>query len=135
MSAAMVSEVRRFNRGVTARVGALNDRFLGRERPLGEARLLWEIGDDGCELRLLRSRLAIDSAYLSRVLRSLEAARLITVEPHEADRRIRVARLTSKGIAERDLLDQRSDDFAASLLEPLTQDEQRDLVAAMRKVA
>src|SRR3954464_9728071 len=100
MSAAMVSEVRRFNRGVTARVGALNDRFLGRDRPLGEARLLWEIGNDGCELRLRPPRLAIASAYLSRLLRSLEAAGLITVEPGEADRRIRLARLTSKGIAE-----------------------------------
>jgi hypothetical protein len=44
MSDAMVDQVRRFNRVVTERVGALNDPFLGRERPLGEARLLWEIG-------------------------------------------------------------------------------------------
>ena len=49
---AMVGQVRRFNRTVTERVGALDDHFLGRERPLGEARVLWEIGPDGCELRL-----------------------------------------------------------------------------------
>src|SRR5689334_21014362 len=131
MTEAMVSEVRRFNRGVTARVGALNDRFLGRDRPLGEARLLWEIGEQGCELRLLRSRLSLDSAYLSRLLRALEAAGLVEVAPSTADRRIRVARLTRAGIAERDLLDRRSHEFAESLLEPLTPDEQRDLVAAM----
>ena len=40
----MVGVVRRFNRTVTQRVGALNDRFLARDRSLGEARLLWEIG-------------------------------------------------------------------------------------------
>ena len=77
MSEAMVDQVRRFNRTVTERVGALNDRYLGLERPLGEARLLWEIGLDGCEVRLLRSRLGLDSGYLSRLLRSLEAAGLV----------------------------------------------------------
>jgi hypothetical protein len=56
MPDAMVDQVRRFNRVVTERVGALNDHFLGRERPLGEARLLWEIGLAGCEVRLLRAR-------------------------------------------------------------------------------
>ena len=61
MSDAMVDQVRRLNRVVTERVGALDDRFLGRQRPLGEARLLWEIGLDGCEVRLLRSRLGLDS--------------------------------------------------------------------------
>src|SRR6476620_5812457 len=116
MAEAMVSEVRRFNRGVTARIGALNDHFLGRDRPLGQARLLWEIGQGGCELRALRSRLSLDSAYLSRMLRSLEAAGLVAVEPSQADRRIRVARLTAAGIAERDLLARRADEFAFSLL-------------------
>jgi len=39
-----IAQVRHFNRLVTQRVGALNDHFLARDRPLGEARLLWEIG-------------------------------------------------------------------------------------------
>ena len=53
----MVDRVRSFNRTVTRRVGALNDRFLARNRPLGQSRLLWEIGTEGCEVRSLRSRL------------------------------------------------------------------------------
>src|SRR5207249_2066281 len=118
MSEAMVAQVRRFNRTVTERVGALNDRFLGLERPLGEARLLWEIGLDGCEVRLLRSRLGLDSGYLSRLLRSLEAARLVAVTASERDRRIRVARLTAAGRSERAALDERSDALASSLLAP-----------------
>src|SRR5215218_6279790 len=87
--ATMIAEVRRFNRTITARVGALNDRYLGRERPLGEARVLWEIGPDGCELRRLRSRLGLDAGYTSRLLRSLEAAGLVSVAPGAVDRRTR----------------------------------------------
>src|SRR5918996_2827314 len=79
MADAIVQQVRRFHRVVTERVGALNDHFLGRERALGEARLLWEIGLEGCEVRVLRARLGLDSGYLSRLLRSLEAAGLVRV--------------------------------------------------------
>ena len=134
MSEAMVADVRRFNRTVTAQVGALADRYLGRERPLGEARVLWEIGPAGCELRALRARLELDSGYLSRLVRSLEAAGLVAVEPGEADRRTRVARLTPAGRAERELLDARSDDLARSLLEPLTAGQRERLAGAMREV-
>lgn len=134
MSQEMVEQVRRFNRVVTERVGALNDRFLGRARPLGEARLLWEIGLDGCEVRLLRSRLSLDSGYLSRLLRSLEAAGLVDVSPSRGDRRIRIARLTAAGRRERKTLDHRSDKLAQSLLAPLTPQQSERLVAAMREV-
>src|SRR5919201_4352860 len=115
MADAMVDQVRRFNRVVTERGGALNDHFLGRERPLGEARLLWEIGLEGCEVRLLRARLGLDSGYLSRLLRSLEAAGLVKVMASDADRRIRVAHLTAAGRSERAVLEERSDELAESL--------------------
>lgn len=130
----MVSQIRRFNRIVTQRVGALEDRFLARDRPLGEARLLWEIGADGCEVRSLRARLDLDSGYLSRLLRSLEAAGLVTVEPGEPDGRVRTARLTSAGVDERAVLDRRSDDLAASFLEPLSESQRERLVGAMGEV-
>ena len=130
----MVEQVRRFNRVVTGRVGAFDDRFLGRPRPLGEARLLWEIGLGGCEVRLLRSRLGLDSGYLSRLLRSLEAAGLVEVSPSPSDARVRVARLTRAGRRERAVLDRRSDELAHSLLAPLSDEQQQRLVAAMRDV-
>ena len=130
----MIDQVRRFNRVVTARVGALSDHFLGSAMPLGEARVLWEIGLDGCELRLLRARLGLDSGYLSRILRSLEAAHLVTVSPSAADGRIRVAQLTPAGRRERATLDQRSNALAQSLLEPLSAPQQERLTAAMRDV-
>jgi DNA-binding MarR family transcriptional regulator/GNAT superfamily N-acetyltransferase len=133
MSGAAIADVRRFNRTVTERLGVLRDRFLGLGRPLGEARLLWEIGD-GCELRTLRARLNLDSGYLSRSLRSLEEAGLVTVTPSPADRRTRVARLTSKGRRERARLDRRSDDLAQSILTPLNSKQRQDLIGAMQTV-
>jgi DNA-binding MarR family transcriptional regulator/GNAT superfamily N-acetyltransferase len=134
MSEAMVDQVRRFNRIVTERVGALSDHFLGRERPLGEARLLWEIGLDGCEVRLLRARLGLDSGYMSRLLRALEAASLVKLTAGGGDRRIRVARLTAAGRRERTALDKRSDELAMSLLAPLSASQRERLVTAMHDV-
>jgi DNA-binding MarR family transcriptional regulator len=134
MSDAMVTQVRRFNRLVTQRVGALEDHYLARGRPLGEARVLWEIGDHGSDVRSLRSRLDLDSGYLSRLLRSLEAAGLVRVAPNESDRRVRTARLTPAGAAEREVLDRRSDDLARSFLEPLGEAQRARLVSAMADV-
>jgi DNA-binding MarR family transcriptional regulator/N-acetylglutamate synthase-like GNAT family acetyltransferase len=129
-----VEQVRSFNRLVTQAVGALNDRYLSRDRPLGEARVLWEIGVEGCELRQLRSRLGLDSGYLSRLIRSLEQAQLVTVRPDSGDRRVRQARLTPTGLVERELLERRSDELARSFLEPLTDAGRTRLVAAMAEV-
>src|SRR5258708_24358050 len=90
----MVGRVRSLNGIITQRIGAVNDAFLCRDRPLGKARLLWEIGPDGADVRRLRSRLGLDSGYLSRLLRSLENDGLVVVEQSLADGRVRTARLT-----------------------------------------
>ena len=79
MSADMVAQVRRFNRTVTTRIGVLSDNFLASDRPLGQNRLLWEIGADGCDIRSLRARLDLDSGYLSRMLRVLEHDEVLPV--------------------------------------------------------
>jgi DNA-binding MarR family transcriptional regulator/GNAT superfamily N-acetyltransferase len=134
MAVEQVDQFRRFNRTVTQRVGALSDRFLARDRPLGEARVLWEIGAEGCEVRALRSRLELDSGQASRVLRSLEAAGMIRVVPSTTDRRVRIAELTPEGVAERAELDRRSEELAASILEALDDDKRQRLVEAMQTV-
>ncbi len=95
---------------------------------------MWEIDVGGCEVRLLRSRLGLDSGYLSRLLRSLEASGLVSVTPGERDRRVRTVRLTTKGKKERALLDRRSDALALSMLAPLADDRRVRLVAAMTEV-
>jgi DNA-binding MarR family transcriptional regulator/GNAT superfamily N-acetyltransferase len=134
MDSSMVGQVRSFNRTVTQRIGALNDAFLSRDRPLGQARVLWEIGPDGSDVRALRSRLDLDSGYLSRLLRSLESDGLVVVEPSAADGRVRTARLTRDGLAERAVLDHGSDDAALEILEPLSARQRSRLVTAMAEV-
>ena len=134
MDTAAVAEVRRFNRTVTQRIGALEDTFLSSNRPLGHSRVLWEITADGIAVRALRSRLDLDSGYLSRVLRALEDEGLVFVEASSVDGRVRVARLTEAGAHERTELDARSDKAAAALLAPLSTSQQHRLVTTMAEV-
>jgi len=86
MDRTQIQRVRRFNRLVTQRVGALQDGYLSRGCPLGEARLIFEIGVDGADASSLRGRLGLDSGYLSRLLRSLDAQGLVTVEKRPVTR-------------------------------------------------
>ena len=134
MEMPLVEQVRSFNRTMTERVGVLNDHFLGRNHPPGEARLLWEIGAEGASVRELRRRLGLDSGYVSRLLRSLEGQGLIMVGAGENDARVRYVQLTEAGLLERAELDHRADAFARSLLEPLGEGQRVKLVAAMAEV-
>jgi GNAT superfamily N-acetyltransferase/DNA-binding MarR family transcriptional regulator len=139
MKGLSVPQVRNFNRTVTEAIGALDDRFLGRPRPLGEARLLWEIGLDGAEVGSLCNRLGLDSEYVSRVLRSLnqQGLAMVPIKPvrNKTDHReVRWVYLTDAGLAERAELDRRSDALALRILEPLSERQRATLVAAMTEV-
>jgi DNA-binding MarR family transcriptional regulator len=134
MSGATIEQVRSFNRTVTQRIGVLQDEYLARGRPLGASRVLWEVGRAPVDVRALRARLDLDSGYLSRLLRSLEADGLVVVEPDAADRRVRTVRLTDTGRAERAVLDRESDALAESLLAPLGDGQRERLVEAMAVV-
>lgn len=129
-----IQQVRRFSRLVTQRVGALDDHFLGRDRPLGESRVLHEIGPEGTDLRDVRSRLGLDSGYLSRLVQSLASTGLITLRAGPDDERVRRAYLTPAGLAEIEETNRRADDVAAGILTPLTESQRERLVAAMTEV-
>ena len=126
--------VRSFYRALTLRVGVFTDSFLGRGRPLAQARLLFEIGKEGADVRELRSRLDLDSGYLSRLLRSVERDGLVEVEALESDRRGRRAHLTPAGLKELRELDRLGRRFAEETLEPLSEAERARLVSAMSEV-
>lgn len=134
----MVSEqdiamVRSFNRLVTRQVGALNDRYLG-HRPLGESRVLFEIGTGGATPRDVRARLGLDSGYLSRMIAALERDGLVETDPAPGDRRTRRLRLTAAGRAEMAALDRISDELAASALAPLDDEQRARLLRAQAEV-
>src|SRR5919109_1560901 len=134
MLADQIAQVRRFHRLVTQRAGALGDHFLGRDRPLGESRGLYEIGRGGAGLREARGRLDLDSGYLSRLVQSLTAAGLVLLRPAADDERVRRAELTVSGIAELEEMNRRSDEAAEAILAPLSPDQRERLVAAMADV-
>jgi DNA-binding MarR family transcriptional regulator/GNAT superfamily N-acetyltransferase len=129
-----VAHIRSFHRLVTQRAGALDDRFLGRNRPLGESRVLFEIGTRGADLRELRARLGLDSGYLSRLVQSLASAGLVTLRSATDDERVRRAELTAVGLAEFEEMNRRSDKVAEGILSPLTQGQRERLVSAMAEV-
>ena len=134
MDADQVRRVRSFNRTVSQRIGALNDRFLDRARPLGEARLLYEIGSAGAEVRRLRAQLELDSGYVSRLLRSLERQGLVKARAAADDGRVRCLSLTRKGLREVAEYDRRAGALASSILDPLSAAQRDRMIAAMAEV-
>ena len=129
-----LQRIRAFNRTITQRLGVLNEKYLGRDRPYVESRLLYEIGARGASVRELRARLGMDSGFLSRVLRALERKKLATTSPSPQDGRVRLARLSRSGQTELRRLDALSDKLAHSLLAPLSGEQAQRLIAAMSEV-
>jgi DNA-binding MarR family transcriptional regulator/GNAT superfamily N-acetyltransferase len=130
-----ISCVRSFNRAVSQRIGALEESYLSRGRPLGQARLIFEIGSaGGIDLSRLRSKLGLDSGYMSRLLRSLESQGLLQLHPKDGDGRSRRVELTERGEAEFRAYDALSDDLAKSILERLSEGQKDRLAKAMADV-
>ena len=118
--------VRGFNRLVTRQLGALDDPYLGR-RPLGECRVMYEIGAGGATARDVRARLGLEPAYLARLVRSLERDGLV-------EEGAGMLRLTSRGLSLLGELDRDSDELAASALAPLSNEQRARLVRAQAEV-
>ena len=129
-----IEQVRSFNRTVTRRIGVLQSNFLGRNRPLGASRLLFEIGGSGIEIRRLRSRLDLDSGYTSRLLRRLENEKLIRTGTAPNDARVRFVTLSTAGKKELAVLNRLSDKEASALLRRLNEKQQSELLSAMNTV-
>ncbi|MEV1077896.1 helix-turn-helix domain-containing GNAT family N-acetyltransferase [Streptomyces sp. NPDC050211] len=128
-----VTAFRRFNRYFTRRIGALDDHYLGQDRPLGEARLLFEIAESpaGVSLRELRSRLGLDAGYLSRMAKALEAQGMVRIAVHPDDNRLRMVELTPAGHVELKEQQRRANALVAHLLGGLTDRQRADLTEAM----
>lgn len=134
MLSELTQRLRAFNRFYTQRLGLLTDRYLGQDRPLADARVLFEIGPDGVPIRDLRRVLGLDSGYLSRVIRSLERAGLVRTEAAVGDRRLRLVRPTDEGRHELAEMDGRASAATNQLFERLDAAERRQLVDAIDTV-
>jgi DNA-binding MarR family transcriptional regulator/N-acetylglutamate synthase-like GNAT family acetyltransferase len=133
VSAHDIAQVRSFNRVVARQVGALSDRYMG-HRPLGELRVLFEIGTHDATPRDIRVRLGLDSGYVSRVVGSLQRDGLITSEADPRDRRTRRLRVTPAGRAEMAELDRLTDGLVESTLTALTDEQQAEFVRSAREM-
>jgi len=132
---AEIPQIRAFNRTVTRRLGVLNERYLGRARPLVESRLLFELGAGATAVGELRTRLGLDSGFVSRLLRKLERKRLVaTARQAGQDGRTRFVRLTRAGTAELRRINALADELARSMLAPLADAQAKRLIAAMAEV-
>lgn len=116
MDSDQITRFRNFSRSVAVEVGALEDSFMGRGRPLGSARVLNAIGLGYENVSELRTYLKLDTGLLSRLLRGLEAEGLIETKPSPNDRRRRTTKLTPGGEQEFDVYETLSNERAANVL-------------------
>jgi len=130
-----VVQVRKFNRFFTRKIGVLNEGLLHSSYSLTEARILFEIanGDNPTAAELSRD-LGLDAGYLSRILARFEEKGLVERVRSEQDGRQYHIRLTPEGMKEFSLLDQRSRDEVADLLNELSEEDQQKLLKAMQDI-
>src|SRR5258708_2111462 len=83
-----VRAVRRFNRFYTRKIGVLKEGLLGSPLSLTEGRVLYELAQrEHTTASELAQGLGLDSGYLSRMLKSLEAKGVITKHASKSDGR------------------------------------------------
>ena len=121
-------QIRAFNRFYTQKIGVLDDAPLGGPFTLTEARVLYELAhrDSPAASELCRD-LALDRGYLSRILARFQKEGLVERSRSASDRRQSHIRLTEKGVAAFDEIDEAWQGATEELLAPLAPAARRDL--------
>jgi DNA-binding MarR family transcriptional regulator/GNAT superfamily N-acetyltransferase len=130
-----VAALRAFNRFYTRRIGVLHEGLQGTRFSLAESRLLWELAhaDDTTGTELART-LDLDAGYLSRLLRGFKERALVKASRSAADARQTRLSITAAGRRAFAPLDRRAQAEGAALLGPLSDTQQRELLAAMARI-
>ena len=130
-----IATVRAFNRYYTRKIGVLQEGLLASAFSLAEVRVLYELAHrERPTASDLCKDVGFDHGYLSRILGSFRKRRLITRTRSRADGRQQLLALTPRGRAAFGPLDVRARDEIATLLDPLSDAEQRQLIDAMRTI-
>jgi DNA-binding MarR family transcriptional regulator len=128
----LAERIRMFNRRYTEAIGSLDDRHEGLDVTLVQSRLLYTIGSlREPSVNQISDVLALDLAYTSRVLGTLEDAKLIRRTISGDDRRQRVVALTAKGRRLLDEIERRSNQRVLALVGHLGPDDIERLLDAM----
>lgn len=135
MDVRQIDEIRAFNRFYTRQIGLLSEGLHKSAFSLTEARVLFELHAGGAQVvGKLATTLALDPAYLSRILTRFKKAGLITLSTDSKDRRVRVAELTKQGQETYAGLQAASRNDIASLMTPLSDSQRDQLIAAMKTI-
>jgi len=130
-----IRAVRRFNRFYTRQIGVLRKNYLDSPYSLGEMRVLYELAQNE---RLTASDIArtldLDMGYLSRLLRNFEKRGLISRKTSTTDARQSHLALTARGHKMFAPMEQRSQQYAASMLARLDGAQQEQIVSAMTAI-
>jgi len=102
-----------------------------REGSLAEIRIFHELGQLPRTPGWLSCRLNLDPGYVTRILKTMEACRYVTIDPWQNDRRQRVVTLTRFGRDVHRELRAFRERLARNTLEALPQRQQRRLIRAM----
>lgn len=130
-----VDTVRRFNRFYTRRIGVLNEGHLASPFSLAEVRVMYELAHRATPTASELARdLALDTGYLSRILRRFERRGLLVRRPSPADGRRTLLALSAEGLSAFGTLDARAHDDVAAMLHALPATEQRRVLGAMRTI-
>lgn len=133
--AGQIEAVRRFNRFYTRQIGLLEDGLLRTCFSLPEARVVYELAHQAeATATSLREQLGLDAGYLSRILRGLQARRLVERRPSRTDRRRLLLSLTEEGQAAFGELNAASRRQVGDLLAGLDDAARQRLVASMEEV-
>jgi len=130
-----IAAVRRFNRFYTRQIGVLRKNYLGSPYSLAEMRVLYELAQNE---KLTASDIArtldLDMGYLSRLLRNFEKRGLINRKTSMSDARQSHLTLTARGRKMFAPMEQRSQQYAASMLASLDDAQQEQIVSAMNAI-
>jgi DNA-binding MarR family transcriptional regulator/N-acetylglutamate synthase-like GNAT family acetyltransferase len=130
-----VQIIRRFNRFYTRQIGALHEHLLQSQFSLTEVRVLYEIAHrEKLTAKDLCHDLGLDRGYASRMLQGFEERGWVKTVPAPGDRRRQFLFLTANGHKVFDPLDRQSSEEVSAMLDRLSPDRQKKLLAAIRDV-
>lgn len=130
-----IAAVRQFNRFYTRQIGALERTLLQSPFTLIEARVLFELANrDRPTAKQIGEELGLDAGYLSRIVQAFVENGLVARTPLPSDRRQLRLSLTKKGRAAFARLDKNSRHNIGTMLEKLTDENERHLVDAMTNI-
>ena len=130
-----VQKIRHFNRYYARILGIFDKKFLGVDFSVTEVRILGEIGrNPKLTAKALAAYLCVDKGYLSRILQGLERKELLERVRSAEDGREKRLRLTAKGEALNQLLEEKADARILQQIRTIDMQTFRILLDAMEKI-